>query len=102
VSAKPLDRAELTPSEIDEWRKIWMQDVDSHVPALRDAAMQRLQLCELALDGLRFRVWCEGATPGGGICTMASLLAKCVTPQMYREAIDKFIVMRAQGKVQKP
>lgn len=60
------------------------------------AMVSRQKLAELALDGLRFRAWCEGASSFGspGITDLAKLLANCTTPMMYREAIDKFIVMR--------
>jgi hypothetical protein len=57
------------------------------------------ELCELALDGLRFRVWCEGAsdmTSGVGVGRLAVLLCECQTPQDYRAAIDRFIVERAR------
>ena len=56
------------------------------------------ELCELALDGLRFRVWCEAASPHGSdsVIRMARLLANATTPMMYREAIDRFIVERAK------
>jgi hypothetical protein len=48
------------------------------------------QLCELALDGLRFRAWIEGASyePAG----VARALAYCLSPQDYRTAIDGIIV----------
>jgi hypothetical protein len=90
----------LTPEQIEEWRKFYQSKFDSApVPQLQQAALEQIQLCELALDGLRFRVWCEGASTfnAPGICELATLLAKCNTPLMYREAIDKFIVMRAKA-----
>ncbi len=80
----------MTPQEIESWRRTLVHDFP-----LEDMN----GLCELALDGLRFRAWCNGATPGGGVSTMAKLLANCTTPQMYREAIDKFIVARAKGEL---
>lgn len=88
----------MNPERIEEWRKLYMLDLDSPIPALREAAIERLELLELALDGLRFRAWCEGASTFSkpGICELAKLLTYCTTPLMYREAIDKFIVMRAK------
>lgn len=55
-------------------------------------------LCELALDGLRFRAWCEGASTfsNPGVSALAKLLANCTKPQDYREAIDRFLVMKTK------
>jgi hypothetical protein len=68
------------------------------------AMVDRQRLTELALDGLRFRAWCEGASTFGrpGICDIARLLAECTTAQDYREAIDKFIILRERGEYLKP
>jgi hypothetical protein len=89
----------MKPERIEEWRKLYAMDLDSPIPALREAAIEKMELLELALDGLRFRAWCEGASTFSkpGILELATLLAKCNTPLMYREAIDKFLVMRAKA-----
>lgn len=75
----------MTPEQVEDQRKLLREVLPENVAN---------ELCELALDGLRFRVWCEGASnrTAPGIGRLAQLLAKCITPQMYREAIDKFIV----------
>lgn len=85
----------MTPERIEAWRQAWAT-VDSDVPELRRAADEKRELCELALDGLRFRIWCEGASSFSkpGICELAKLLTYCHTPQQYRDAIDQFIIMR--------
>ncbi len=54
------------------------------------------ELCELALDGLRFRIWIEGASHGGDIIRLAKLLTDCVQPEHYRAAIDRFIIEKAK------
>lgn len=88
MKAATLDASALTPEMIEACRIN---------PTL--AMNHRQQLTELALDGLRFRAWCAGASPGGGVGALAQLLAKCITPQAYREAIDKFIVMKARREI---
>lgn len=87
----------LTPAQIDGYVTMWLKDLDSPVQAIRQSTVEKLLLCELALDGLRFRIWCQGACAGHGVTLLARLLAKCGSVHEYREAIDKFIVERARG-----
>lgn len=78
----------LTPEQIEQIRQHGLAAADT-LPLL----------CELALDGLRFRVWCEGASDtvsDVGISRLAKLLANCLKPQQYRAAIDQFIVERVK------
>ena len=78
----------MKPDEIEQWRVTLAHTF---------AGCGTEQLCELALDGLRFRAWCEGASDTTwGVLRLAKLLAKCIKPQEYREAVDKFIVERAK------
>lgn len=51
-------------------------------------------LCALALDGLRFRIWIDEATHRPG--RVAKALADCLTPNQYRTAIDSLIVASAR------
>jgi hypothetical protein len=56
------------------------------------AMIHRQELTELALDGLRFRIWCECASTQPGL--LAGLIARCGSPLEYRAAIDQFIIQR--------
>ena len=47
------------------------------------------RLCELALDGLKFRAWCEGATRTPA--RFATGLAGCLTVKDYRTAIERLM-----------
>lgn len=52
------------------------------------------ELCELALDGLRFQMWIKLAASRPA--TVAVEIAKCITPNQYRAAIDRLIVEEAR------
>lgn len=86
----------MTPERIEQWRQVWAAESNSIAPEIRQAADEKRELCELALDGLRFRAWCEGASYAPG--ELASLLAHAIKPEAYRAAIDQFIVNRAKRK----
>lgn len=66
---------EMTPERIEEFRKASGED----------------GLCELALDGLRFRAWINGIADLATICEVAKAIAYARTPNQYRTAIDGLI-----------
>lgn len=43
------------PDEIKAWRELWAKDVSSQVAEIRRAAFQKLVMCDLALDGIKYR-----------------------------------------------
>lgn len=82
----------VTPQRIEELRcELLAANGDNIVDEESNA------LCELALDGLRFRKWIELASTRPGL--VASTLAPCTIPKDYRRAIDKLIVedLRSKG-----
>lgn len=52
------------------------------------------ELCELALDGLRFQMCIKLASERPA--SVAVEIAKCITPNQYRAAIDRLIVEEAR------
>lgn len=76
----------MTPQEIERFRQTLREHYSTDIVN---------SLCELALDGLKFRFWCEGATHTPG--RLASALANCVTVDQYRRAIDKLIAPGSVG-----
>ncbi len=44
------------PEEIAAWRAIYANRLQDMVPELRRAAMQQVVICDLALDGLKYRM----------------------------------------------
>lgn len=78
----------MTAAEIEDQRKQLREVLPENVAN---------ELCELALDGLRFQFWIEAAS-GPGICGLAKGIANCITPNQYRTAIDKLIVEKARRK----
>lgn len=77
---------EPNPSDIEAFRQVTGNDA----------------IAELALDGLRFRAWCYGASNGFAV-KLAVGLAKAENPMDYRVAIDKLLpeimAKRAQNGV---
>lgn len=78
----------MTAAEIEDQRKQLREVLPENVAN---------ELCELALDGLRFRFWIEMAS-GPGIVRLAKAIARYITPNQYRTAIDGLIVEEARRR----
>lgn len=75
----------MTPQEIEDTRKLLKEVLPPSVAN---------NLCALALDGILFRAWINGAQSNA--CLLATSLANCATAQEHRAAITKLI---ASGKI---
>lgn len=84
---KMVTSATMTPADIEQTRK-WL----SSGGALKSDTSQAL--CELALDGLKFRAWANGASSKPSVVAVA--LAPCSTLHDFRLAIERLL---ADGKI---
>lgn len=84
--------ASLRPEAIEALRKGFIEF--SNYQAFSPSDEEINLLCELALDGLRFRMWIAGAVTCPSALVRA--LSLCTTPAEYRKAIDGLI---ASGKL---
>lgn len=75
----------MSPQEIEEQRKLLKEVLP---PSVANG------LCELALDGLKFRGWVDGASRCPSI--VATALAHCTKPEQYRKVLEDLL---ASGKI---
>lgn len=81
------------PDEIAAWRTIYANRCQDLVPEIRRAAFQQIVICDLALDGLKYRTGERPAGPERGDAMEKALLS--FHPEMNYTGRGVLLILRS-------